>query len=158
MVFSFGFWFGNNWFGLGSSSPNFSLEQHSNIFALGLLMVGLLFPFATLNTSLSDIILQSRICNSVDIQTKASLSTWWQSFISISLIGQYSRSGWHNGKWIQNIDSSSVPLVRWILGNMLWFRNLLNTGPDLIELLIKGLKYGLGQFYEPGNMYWCFKS
>ena len=89
---------------------------------------------------------------------KASLSIWWQSFIYISLIGQYSRSGWHNGKWIQNIDSSSVPLVRWILRNMLWFRNLLNTGPDLIELLIKGLKYGLGQFYEPGNMYWCFKS
>ena len=42
MVFSFGFWFGNNWFSLGFSSQ-FCLKFVSNTFALGLARVGLAF-------------------------------------------------------------------------------------------------------------------
>ena len=77
------------------------------------------------------------------------LSIW---LVSISGQGDTIMNGYYR------VLTFSVPLVRWILRNMLWCLNSLNTGPDLIEILIKGLKYGLEEFYEPSNTYWCFKS
>ena len=55
IVFSFGFWFGNNWLGLYTSSSFFSLGFVSNIHAVVLAMVGLAFLSATLNGSKPDI-------------------------------------------------------------------------------------------------------
>jgi hypothetical protein len=51
IVFSFVFWFGNDWFGHYTSSSFFRSGFVSNIHAIVLAMVGLAFLSATLNGS-----------------------------------------------------------------------------------------------------------
>jgi hypothetical protein len=51
--FSFGFWFGNNWLGLYTSSSFFSLGFVSNIHAVMLAMVGSGLHSATLNSAMA---------------------------------------------------------------------------------------------------------